>query len=218
MSKQDVLLTPEELDKYFRDRGIILSMGCGDKIFELLKMGNEAQLAKAKQHYGQKGLDRATPRCLLSWEGTFGRGWFYPPNFFENGKDGCHRKICGFETCHNYGKGFNEPDRLFPSIVGTEIVSDKKKLDRPDREKIAQTPIETHKYGGKRYLTLDSIDQILAIFPDEEEIRKQERIIGKVDRIIFDLACYDPELFDPADLIKTTQSVVRQWQILKENK
>ena len=30
------------------------------------------------------------------------------------------------------------------------------------REDLARTPIETHKYGGKRHLTLDSIDQILA--------------------------------------------------------
>ncbi len=37
------------------------------------------------------------------------------------------------------------------------------RLDRPDREKIAQTPIETHRYKGKRYLTLDGIDQILAL-------------------------------------------------------
>ncbi len=37
------------------------------------------------------------------------------------------------------------------------------------REKIAKTPIETHKYKGKRYLTLNGIDQILALFPDEEE-------------------------------------------------
>ncbi len=35
----------------------------------------------------------------------------------------------------------------------------------PDREKIARTPIETHKYKNKRYLTLDSIDQIIASLP-----------------------------------------------------
>ena len=31
------------------------------------------------------------------------------------------------------------------------------------REKIAKTPIETHKYRGKRYITLDGIDQLLAL-------------------------------------------------------
>ena len=30
-------------------------------------------------------------------------------------------------------------------------------------EKIAQNPVETHKYAGKRYLTLDSIDRILKL-------------------------------------------------------
>lgn len=51
-----------------------------------------------------------------------------------------------------------------------------------------------------------------------ERKAEREKLIEKVDRIIYDLACYDPELFDSADLIKTTQSVVSQWQALKEGK
>jgi len=56
MSEQDELLTPGELDSYFRERGIILSIGCGDKIFELLKMSNEAQLAKVEQEKQRQKL------------------------------------------------------------------------------------------------------------------------------------------------------------------
>ena len=41
------------------------------------------------------------------------------------------------------------------------------------REKMARTPVQTHKYLGKRYLTIDGVDQILALFPDEEEVRKE---------------------------------------------
>ncbi len=38
---------------------------------------------------------------------------------------------------------------------------------RLSEEEIARTPIESHKYKGKRYLTLDSISQILALIPDK---------------------------------------------------
>ena len=51
-------------------------------------------------------------KCLLTWEDTQGQGWFYPPDFFKDGKDGCERMLCGFTTCQNYGKPFDEPRRL----------------------------------------------------------------------------------------------------------
>ena len=60
----------------------------------------------------------------------------------------------------------------------------------------------------------EEVDRMLVWAKKQE----RERIIKRVDRIIYDLACYDPELFDPADLIKTTQSVIQQWQTLKGEK
>ena len=38
------------------------------------------------------------------------------------------------------------------------------------RDKIVRTPVTTHQYQGKRYLTLDGIDQILTLV--KEEIKK----------------------------------------------
>ncbi len=83
-------------------------------------------------------------------------------------------------------------------------------------------------YPEKTDEYLRQVDQLIALLPvvapvnspelNEAELRKEERdrIIKKVDRILYDLACYDPESFDPTDLIKTTQSVISQWQTLKE--
>lgn len=53
---------------------------------------------------------------------------------------------------------------LFSAIQNSGIA----KKHRPDREEIARTPITTHRYKGKRYLTLDSIDQLLALFEEEK--------------------------------------------------
>jgi len=39
------------------------------------------------------------------------------------------------------------------------------------REKIAGWPITVHRYQGKTYLTIDSVDEILALF--REEIKKE---------------------------------------------
>ena len=37
------------------------------------------------------------------------------------------------------------------------------------REKLAKIPVETHKYDGKRYLTLDAIDRLLALTREGDE-------------------------------------------------
>ncbi len=46
----------------------------------------------------------------------------------------------------------------------------------------------------------------------EKRVKELEEQLKDTDRAIYDLACYDPELFDSADLIKTVQSVIFQWQ------
>lgn len=64
------------------------------------------------------------------------------------------------------------------------------------RKEIARTPIETHKYQGKRYLTLDGLDQLFSnlesmgvIFPEEGE---KWRKLAK-DQSYPDMVFYCPE-------------------------
>jgi len=39
-------------------------------------------------------------------------GWYYRIDFYQGGKSACERKSCPNVSCHNYGKAFDEPDRL----------------------------------------------------------------------------------------------------------
>ncbi len=50
-------------------------------------------------------------------------------------------------------------------------------MDEKLREEIALTPVSTHKYNGKRYLTLDGIDRIQALFTTRLE--ENEEVIIK---------------------------------------
>ncbi len=50
--------------------------------------------------------------------------------------------------------------------------------DEKLREEIALTPVSTHKYNGKRYLTLDGIDRIQALFTTRLEEQAKEIKMG----------------------------------------
>jgi len=57
-------------------------------------------------------------------------------------------------------------------------------IDKELREQLAREPVNTHRYGGKRYLTLEGIDQILSLVC--QDIEKVENPYEGWARIGFD--------------------------------
>ncbi len=54
-------------------------------------------------------IDEKPKKCLLNFYVNL---WVTPPEWVKDGKNGCERQICGYETCHNYGKRFTESNRI----------------------------------------------------------------------------------------------------------
>lgn len=86
------------------------------------------------------------PRCLLTFSYNEGK-WIAPAGFMKDGKDGCARKICGFTTCHNYGKGFAEPDRL--------ILTDAMSIEKEIKEAKLTNKEIAQAFGGYDFRTSD---------------------------------------------------------------
>lgn len=98
-----------------------------------------------------------------------------------------------------------------------ELTMNKQPLDDKElREKLARKPVETHKYKGDRYLTLDCIDQILALLqPKIEEARREliqeienKNLVENVEILNMELPLAKKPLF--AILL-----TVETWQALK---
>ena len=137
------LLRPEEYPDTTEELGSMGGKAYPNNIFyEGVKAGAKAQLAKVRDRPDEIKQEVINTLAMVENELCFGGNW-------EDAKARINR---------------------------CRLVLDKAQLvkvrDRPDREELARTPIETHKYGGKRYLTLDGIDQISALF---DGIRKAER-------------------------------------------
>lgn len=75
---------------------------------------NDAKLKAAQQICQLSESKPELPKgitCPFKFSYEYAK-WIAPENFIEDGLDICTRKACGFFTCHNFGKGFDEYHRL----------------------------------------------------------------------------------------------------------
>ena len=116
-------------------------------------------------------------KCVLGFSFAAGK-WIAPEGFIKDGEDGCEREICGFSTCHNYGKPFVESDRIVIPEPKPEEERYKDKDYTVPHPEIYMTPEEL---GPDRFLTREEIQRAIDGLEHQGIIYCAEVITGYQD-------------------------------------